>query len=120
MKAYDFDAVTYEASVYCVNCLPSGVSVDDEEVSPIFADSEWDYYPSCDVCGERHTYMNLTTQGYKNEAAAYISKAVRDEADSDFTEQIAALLDAVEYCRTEFYLDANVLLAEYIKVIKTV
>lgn len=59
MKAYDFDAVTYDASVYCTECLPDGVSVDDEEVHPIFADSEWDSYPVCDACGTEHDYVSL-------------------------------------------------------------
>ena len=59
MKSYDFFAVTYEADIYCVGCLPKGVSVDDDEVSPIFADSEWDYPPSCCVCGETHDYVTV-------------------------------------------------------------
>jgi hypothetical protein len=60
MKSHDYDAVTYDASVYCIGCLPEGVGVLDEEVSPIFADSEWDSYPVCDACGAEHDYVNLT------------------------------------------------------------
>jgi hypothetical protein len=63
MKAYDFEAVTYDADVYCVGCLPDGVSVDDEEVGPIFADSEWDHYPVCVHCGTVHDYVSLTAEG---------------------------------------------------------
>jgi hypothetical protein len=63
MKAYDYEAVTYDADVYCVGCLPDDVSVDDEEVGPIFADSEWDHYPVCAHCGTVHDYVSLTTYG---------------------------------------------------------
>jgi hypothetical protein len=67
MKSFDYEAVVYEDEVYCVGCLPEGVGVDDEGVSPIFADSEWDYYPICTVCCEPHKYMNLTAEGRKFE-----------------------------------------------------
>ena len=59
MKAYEFEAVTYDGAVYCVDCLPEDVSLDDEEVCPIFASDEWDYAPVCDVCGMTHDYMNI-------------------------------------------------------------
>ena len=59
MESQDFEAVTYEASVYCNGCCP--VDIYSEGVWPVFADSEWDYYPVCDGCGQEHTYMNLTT-----------------------------------------------------------
>ena len=61
MKSYDYDAMTYNADIYCIGCLP--VEIDSLEVHPVFADSEWDYYPTCAVCGETHTYMSLTTEG---------------------------------------------------------
>lgn len=61
MKAFDFDAVTYDGAVYCTQHCP--VALNHEGVFPIFADSEWDYYPSCDVCHEKHTYVNLTDKG---------------------------------------------------------
>jgi len=48
--------------------LPDGVNVDDEEVQPIFADSEEDYYPCCNECGEEHNYVGLTTEGQAYEA----------------------------------------------------
>jgi hypothetical protein len=59
MHSFDFEAVTYDGAVYCVGCLPKGVSVDDEDVMPIFADSEWDHKPVCDHCHEAHDYMNV-------------------------------------------------------------
>ncbi|GIW55021.1 MAG: hypothetical protein KatS3mg082_1425 [Nitrospiraceae bacterium] len=59
MKAWAFDAVTYEGAVYCVGCLPDGVSVEDPEVMPIFADSEWSRVPACDRCGATHSYVSV-------------------------------------------------------------
>lgn len=63
MKAYDYEAVTYDGAVYCSGCLPKGISSESEDVSPIFANSEWDGYPVCDACGEKHEYVNLTCHG---------------------------------------------------------
>jgi hypothetical protein len=62
MKAYDFDAVTFDADIYCVECLPDGVDEDSDEVYPIFADSEWDYVPVCCVCGMEHDYVSVLEQ----------------------------------------------------------
>src|ERR671923_253380 len=59
MKSFDYEAVTYDGAVYCVDCLPDGVNVNDDEVSPIFADSEWDTAPVCDVCGTVHDYVTV-------------------------------------------------------------
>jgi hypothetical protein len=64
MKSYDYDAVTYNGDVYCTSCLPAGVDINSDEVMPIFADSEWNYYPVCCVCNHEHDYVNLLdTQG---------------------------------------------------------
>jgi hypothetical protein len=63
MKAWDFEAVAYDGAVYCVDCLPTGVGVDADDVSPVFADSEWDSYPTCDACGTVHDYVSLTPDG---------------------------------------------------------
>jgi hypothetical protein len=59
VKAYEFDAVAYEGEVYCVQCLPDGLTVDSNGVHPIFANSEWDCVPVCDRCGMEHTYIVL-------------------------------------------------------------
>lgn len=59
MKHYAFEAVTYDGSVYCVGCLPNGISIDDDEVEPIVAGQEVDSYPTCDACGTEHDYMAL-------------------------------------------------------------
>lgn len=68
MKSWEFNAVTYEASVYCNSCLPEGISIDSDEVFPVFADSEWDYYPTCAICFHRHDYVGLTEDGVDYEA----------------------------------------------------
>ena len=62
MKSYDFDAVTYEASIYCTECLPDGMSADSAAVHPVFADSEWDYMPVCDRCGREHDYVTVLAE----------------------------------------------------------
>ena len=60
MKAWAFDAVTYDGEVYCTECLPKGVKVTNEGVTPIFASDEWDAPgAACSECGELHDYMNL-------------------------------------------------------------
>ena len=59
MKSYDCEAVVYDGEIYCVECLPSEVDIQSEDVMPIFADSEWDNYPVCCICGYEHNYVNL-------------------------------------------------------------
>ena len=59
MKSYDFDAVIYNGEIYCVECLPDGVDVNDEDVLPIFADSEWCSFPVCIVCQRSHDCVSI-------------------------------------------------------------
>lgn len=59
MKTFDFYAAIYDNDVYCIECLPSGVNAESEDVLPIFADSEWYYIPICIHCGHVHDYINL-------------------------------------------------------------
>ncbi len=59
MKAFHYEAVVIEGLVYCVECLPEDVSVDDEEVYPIFAGHEMDHAPVCSICDAIHDYMNV-------------------------------------------------------------
>lgn len=54
MNAFDFNAVVIGCDVYCLECAPSHT---DDEASPVFANSEWDYYPVCDRCGREHDYV---------------------------------------------------------------
>jgi hypothetical protein len=67
MKAYDFDAVIVDSEVYCLECVPDGTDL-DTDASPIFADSEWDYYPVCYHCGAVHDYVSLTAYGANADA----------------------------------------------------
>jgi len=57
MYSYDYEAVVYEGEVFCNECCP--VSLLDLTVTPIFADSEWKYYPVCVNCDKEHTYVNI-------------------------------------------------------------
>jgi hypothetical protein len=59
MKAEDFEAVTYQGDVYCVECLPPGVDVNDPEVHPIFSIDEVDDVQICCDCGCEHDYMSI-------------------------------------------------------------
>ena len=59
MKSYDFDAVVYDGEIYCIGCLPKIFPINRDDVHPIFADSEWGYYPVCTRCGKEHDYMSL-------------------------------------------------------------
>lgn len=87
MKAYDFDAVTYDGAVYCVQCLPKGLNDESEGVHPIFADSEWDSYPVCDKCGAIHHYVSLTSYG---QAQKIIEQAIREYECDEFDGLVVA------------------------------
>lgn len=58
MKAFEYEVVGYAGEHYCVECLPRGVDVEDEEVDPIFAGAEVNRYPVCCECGTEHDYMS--------------------------------------------------------------
>ena len=73
MKSFDFNAVTYDADIYCLDCLPDGVSGDSEDVSPIFAGSEWDYLPVCCVCGTEHDYVSILADDEPDEQEETVS-----------------------------------------------
>lgn len=57
MKSYDYEAVVFDGEIYCIECLPTNAS--KEECDPIFADSEWDNYPTCCECFHVHDYVSL-------------------------------------------------------------
>ena len=84
MKSYDYDAVVYDGSEYCVECLPEGVKVHDEDVSPIFADAEMDRPAICDNCGTEHTYMNITSD--RNDPASDEPEPLAETLDKAFHE----------------------------------
>jgi len=60
MKSNYFEAVIFDRDVYCIDCLPPGVTVNDNDVIPIFASDKWRCYPTCCVCGRIHDYVNIT------------------------------------------------------------
>ena len=92
MKSFDYYAVAFDGAVYCTECLPAGITEDREEVSPVFADSEWDYYPTCDKCGCKHDYVSLTEYGQRHEA---ISQALREHRDGEFDGLVVSDLSEV-------------------------
>lgn len=63
MNASDYSAVVYGGDVYCVRCLPKGINLDSDDVQPIFGGSEWDYIPTCIVCGEPIEYVQIIKYG---------------------------------------------------------
>lgn len=49
---------------YCnADAVALGYNLESENVHPIFADSEHDYYPECEVCGGVFDYVKLTPEG---------------------------------------------------------
>ncbi len=62
MKSYSYYACVYNGEVYCNGCLPTSVAPYSSGAQPIFANSEWDYYPICCECGEVHDYVVLLTE----------------------------------------------------------
>ena len=82
MKSDTFEAVTYEGEVYCIECIPEidlDLDIDSEGVHPIFAGEEWDYAPSCNVCGETHSYMQLLYDNWDD----YETDEERDDFTAD-------------------------------------
>jgi len=59
MKAFAYEAVVYDGAEYCVECLPKGITVDDEDVSPILADESRERPAICNECAAKHDYMPL-------------------------------------------------------------
>lgn len=54
-------------ATYCSHCKQKVKDELPDHLSPVFADSEWDFYPTCDVCGAVMDYVNLTTDGQRYE-----------------------------------------------------
>lgn len=80
MKSYDYDAMAYDGAVYCTEHLPDGVTTED--AYPVFADSEWDHYPTCDHCHVVHDYVNLTDHGMVLARVRQITDAVGVDEDT--------------------------------------
>lgn len=83
MNACDYRAVAFDGAVYCTGCLPEGISEKNECVHPVFASSEWDYYPTCDHCHEVHDYVILTAHGVRQLWKSQLPKDLRDLADAN-------------------------------------
>lgn len=50
--SYELLVDTDNATIVCEDCLRAeGEDPESDAYHPIFADQEWDYAPSCDVCG---------------------------------------------------------------------
>jgi hypothetical protein len=52
MKTSHFEAVLYEEEVYCIKCLPKGVT--RKQVDPLDSRETWAQTPTCCVCGMEH------------------------------------------------------------------
>lgn len=54
IKSWSYELVipADTGTILCEDCAREvGIDPESEDVSPIFADQEWDYAPSCDRCG---------------------------------------------------------------------
>lgn len=52
-KVYEVTGYAYEAETYCVDCFRDEANLKELEAAhPIFLGDEWDYAPSCGICGE--------------------------------------------------------------------
>jgi len=70
MKSCDYHGyTTRESGVVCTDCTGKLSETEEAELGylPIFAGSEWDYYPACDICGRVLDYVRLTTVGEEYE-----------------------------------------------------
>ena len=56
-------AVRTPEGVYCQDCLPLWLSVRSKDLFTIHHDEEFDEYPVCVACGERHDYPILSPRG---------------------------------------------------------
>lgn len=63
MKSTDVVGYTIEGAVYCPDCISPEAKANKDDCSPVFADQEWDYTPTCDTCGEKLEGYNLTREG---------------------------------------------------------
>jgi hypothetical protein len=53
VKSPDFDVVTFEDELWCVECLPDDIDENSDKVEPWYADlSFWTGYPRCFKCGK--------------------------------------------------------------------
>ena len=96
MKCYDFDAATWNGDIYCLGCLPKGITKDHDEVNPIFANSEWDYVPTCCICGTEHDYVTVLKKENKRLSDNFKGYVVSEATllTKDLISSIQGFLDA--------------------------
>ena len=59
MSIWHYEAMTWDGDVYCVECLPEGVTIDDAQA--IFVIDQWPNPGApCGYCDKIHDYMSLT------------------------------------------------------------
>jgi hypothetical protein len=99
MHAWDYEAVTYDGAIYCVECLPPGVEADSDEVTPIFASDEWAAPgAACEACGALHDYMSLIGPDIREIAGDienYLSWAESRLSHDEFVEDATRLFEAI-------------------------
>lgn len=111
MNAADFEAVAYDGAVYCLSCLPDGVDSDSEECSPVFADSEWDCYPTCDACQAEHDYVALTSDGIRWRQSRNWSERMRKALD-DHKGKLPAFTSLGSYTMVYYDTDGSEICAK--------
>lgn len=53
MSSCEVVGYTYDGGFYCSeDCLPDGITHNNDEVGAVFAGDEWEYTPTCESCGE--------------------------------------------------------------------
>lgn len=79
MNSTEVVGYCHNGDFYCVGHLPYGVLAEDEDVSAVFAHSEWDSYPTCGFCDEPCLDVTITADGQK-ELAMELAKMDAREA----------------------------------------
>lgn len=97
MKAWDFEAVAYDGDVYCVDCLPTGINVDDEHVVPIFADTEVEEPQVCCECGFEHDYMCILKPKETTMRKVTVKVEVLLRIDADEAADIQEVMANMDY-----------------------
>jgi hypothetical protein len=65
MNASDVVGYAFDGATYCYDCRPDVSEDAEDDVSPIFAGSEWDSYPTCDTCHDSIESVELVNYACK-------------------------------------------------------
>ena len=81
MKSHEVVGYVYEGAAYCAECFlkSNNNAIDDDTDTAIFADSEFDSYPTCGDCGEAIEDVKLSPDGLVVKWWADLDKAVAFE-----------------------------------------